>query len=87
VAGSIVVAFRDGQAVALVQTDRSGNYIFDDLPAGAGYELWFTGVSTSSLPLRNEWFDNQTSRRNATPVTVPAGSTFTANADLARLFG
>jgi len=87
VTGSIVVAFRNGSPVALVQTDRYGDFTFDDLPAGAGYELWFTGVSTSGPILRNEWFDNQSARRNATPITVPSGSTFTANADLTRLFG
>jgi predicted extracellular nuclease len=86
VAGLIVVAFRDGQAVAVRLTDRNGNYRFDDLPTGPGYQLWFTGVATSGL-FRNEWFDNQSARRNATPVSVPSGTTFTANADLVRLFG
>ncbi len=77
-AGACVEAYNEaGHFVDMRCADDSGHYVLDSLPAGT-YYLLFDGYDVWA----SEWYDNAQMMVEATPVTVTAGDTAYADAEL-----
>ncbi len=62
-------------------TGKDGSYVINQLPAGT-YEVGFFGGCGTSGSYAPNWYDNQGSQSQATPINLAVAGTFTANAQL-----
>ncbi len=76
--GDVSIFDAVGEFVASGVTESDGTYSIGSLPAG-DYRIRFDGFATGAW----EWYDEATSLSSATPVTVTANATTTANESLA----
>jgi hypothetical protein len=62
-------------------TANDGSYLINQLSAGT-YQIGFSGGCGNSGSYAPNWYNNQSDQSLATPITLAAAGTFTANAQL-----
>ena len=62
-------------------TGGGGSYVINQLSAGT-YEVGFSGGCGNTGSYAPQWYDDQSSESLATPINLPLGGTFTADAQL-----